>query len=93
MQVSQNTNNVNNAVIGAQAIKSFRIAETPEFFHILSSSLYSNPKFAVVREILCNAWDAHKAAGVTRPVEVTITNKIFSVKDFGSGIAPEDMEE
>lgn len=93
MQVSQNTSNVNNAVIGAQAIKSFRIAETPEFFHILSSSLYSNPKFAVVREILCNAWDAHKAAGVEKPVEITLTDDKLEIKDFGSGIAPEDMED
>lgn len=93
MQVSQNTSNVNNAVIGAKAIQSFRIAETPEFFHILSSSLYSNPKFAVVREILCNAWDAHKAAGIERPVEVTISDQKFIVKDFGSGIAPEDMTD
>lgn len=93
MQVSQNTSNVNNAVIGAKAIQSFRIAETPEFFHILSSSLYSNPKFAVVREILCNAWDAHKAAGIERPVEVTISDQKFVVKDFGSGIAPEDMTD
>lgn len=93
MQVSQNTSNVNNAIIGAKAIQSFRIAETPEFFHILSSSLYSNPKFAVVREILCNAWDAHKAAGIERPVEVTISDQKFIVKDFGSGIAPEDMTD
>ena len=93
MQVSQNTSNVNNAVIGAKAVQSFRIAETPEFFHILSSSLYSNPKFAVVRETLCNAWDAHRAAGIERPVEVTVTRKEFIVKDFGSGIAPEDMTD
>jgi HSP90 family molecular chaperone len=38
----------------------FKFKESPEAFHILSSSLYSNPHKAIIRELLCNAIDAGK---------------------------------
>ena len=43
--------------------KSFSIKASPVAFDILSSKLYSNPTLAIVRELLTNAYDSHKAAG------------------------------
>lgn len=92
MQVTSTTN-VNCAIIGGEKPIDFKISTNPEFFNILSKSLYSNPVKAVAREILCNAWDAHIEANQVRPVEVTTTETTFSIKDYGNGIPKEKMAE
>lgn len=80
------------AVIGGQAAQAFAITQNAEFFEVLSSTLYSNKKLAVVREVLCNAWDAHLMVGKTdTAVEVTLTDKELVIRDFGPGIAPEKI--
>jgi hypothetical protein len=65
--------------------------------HLMSvmTDLYSDPELAVIREYSTNAWDSHKAAGVTRPIEVTLPNGLspyFKVKDFGLGMDIDDIE-
>lgn len=65
--------------------------------HLMSvmTDLYSDPELAVLREYSTNAWDSHKAAGVTRPIEVTLPNGMspfFKVKDYGLGMDIEDIE-
>lgn len=89
MKVTHVDDHVTHAVIsGAQAID-FGISDSPEFFNILSSTLYSDQILAVVRETLCNAWDAHiefKCEGV--PVQLTLDDKHLTIRDFGPGIAP-----
>lgn len=92
MQVTSTTN-VNCAIIGGEKPIDFKISTNPEFFNILSKSLYSNPVKAVAREILCNAWDAHIEANQVRLVEVTTTETTFSIKDYGNGIPKEKMAE
>lgn len=57
MQVSQVNDHISHAVIGGMAPINFSISNSAEFFHILSSTLYSDQILAVVREVLCNAWD------------------------------------
>jgi hypothetical protein len=64
--------------------------------HIMNvlTDLYSNPILAVIREYSTNAWDAHVAAGVTRPIEVTLPGALtpaFKVRDFGIGLGVEDI--
>lgn len=87
MQVSNVQDHVTHAVIGGKPTIEFGISNSAEFFHILSSTLYSNQILAVVREVICNAWDAHIAAGKKDiPVEVEITDSLFRVRDFGHGI-------
>lgn len=87
MQVSNVQDHVTHAVIGGKPTIEFGISNSAEFFHILSSTLYSNQILAVVREVICNAWDAHIAAGKKDiPVEVEITDSMFRVRDFGHGI-------
>lgn len=92
MQVAQQHEHVTHAVIGGKQAIEFGISSSAEFFNILSSTLYSDQILAVVREVLCNAWDAHIEAGYKDvPVQVTLTNDKFVIKDFGKGIHHDDM--
>ena len=92
MQVSQVHDHVTHAVIGGKETIDFSISNSAEFFNILSSTLYKDQILAVVREVLCNAWDAHIEAGCTdKPVEITLTSTTFTIKDFGKGIHHDDM--
>lgn len=92
MQVSHTADHVTHAVIGGAQTIEFGISNDAAFFQILSSTLYSDQKLAVAREVLCNAWDIHILAGKTDvPVEVTISSKEVIVRDFGLGIAPDMM--
>lgn len=94
MQVSNVQDHCTHAVIGGKPTIEFGISSSAEFFNILSSTLYSNQPLAVVREVLCNAWDAHIAAGRTdKPVEVELTSNLFRVRDFGKGIPHESIGE
>lgn len=94
MQVSNVQDHVTHAVIGGAKTIEFGISSSAEFFNILSSTLYSDQILAVVREVLCNAWDAHIAAGCTdKPVEVTLTKEKIIVKDFGLGIPHDKIGE
>lgn len=74
------------ALIGNQNTKEFKISNSASFFNILSANLYSNPILAIVREVLCNAWDAHVQAKIERPIEVTLSETELVIKDFGLGI-------
>lgn len=92
MQVSQVQDHVTHAVIGGKQTIDFGISNSPEFFNILSSTLYKDQILAVVREVLCNAWDAHIEAGCTdKPVQITLDSDKFTIKDFGKGIHHDDM--
>ena len=92
MQVTHVDGAVTHAVIGGEKAQDFGISNSAEFFNILSNSLYSDKPLAVVREALCNAWDIHIATGRTDiPVEVTLKDGVFSVKDYGTGISHENM--
>jgi hypothetical protein len=92
MQVAHQQDHITHAVIGGAATIDFDISSSTEFFNILSSTLYSDQILAVVREVLCNAWDAHIEAGITdKPVEITLSENKFIVRDFGSGIHRDDM--
>jgi hypothetical protein len=84
---------VTTSVRGEQ--KRFTIAESPEAFEILSSALYEDPMLAIVREIVCNALDAHTLAGVKRPPRVTLPDEDhdFIVEDFGRGMSEAEIDE
>lgn len=73
----------------------FTIKQSPKAFQILSSGLYSNKPLAIIRELSCNAYDAHVMAG-RRDIafEVKLPNKLdtqFYVKDFGPGLTHEQV--
>lgn len=88
MQVSQQDDFITHAVIGNQETVEMGVSDDAALMHILSSTLYTHPKLAVVREIICNGWDAHIAAGKTNtPLQITINSSQLTVRDFGFGIA------
>lgn len=68
----------------------FKIKATGKAFQILSSGLYSNKILAIIRELSCNASDAHVAAGKKDvPIEIHLPTSLkptFYVKDFGTGL-------
>lgn len=94
MEVVHKSDYNTHAVIGGQAAQAFGVVQNAEFITVLSSTLYTDQPQAVVREVVCNAWDSHKASGITeRPVDVTINNTHLIIRDYGAGIPPEKMGE
>jgi len=80
---------------GVRSASGFTIAQTSKMFKILSDSLYSDKVMAVIRELSTNAYDSHISAGNKNPFKVTLptaANPNFSVRDYGTGLSQEDME-
>lgn len=83
---------VNEAVISnVGQIGEFRIRNSAKAFSILSSGLYANKIRAIIRELSCNAYDSHIAAGKKdTPFDVHLPNSLepwFSVRDYGVGLS------
>jgi len=81
--------------IGVQDEGEFTIKTSPELFSLLSDGLYTDKVLAVVRELSCNAWDAHKEAGNENiPFVMHLPNDLepfFSIRDFGTGLSHRDV--
>ena len=63
-------------------------------FSMLSKNVYNNTILAPIREYSCNAIDACIAANNPVKFDVhlpSISNPNFSVRDYGTGLAPEDV--
>lgn len=73
----------------------FKIRSSSHAFKILSSGLYSDKVGAVLREIGCNAYDAHVAAGIAdKPFEVKLPNRLdtnFWIRDDGPGLDHDEI--
>jgi hypothetical protein len=87
-----------NNVVGARGLTEtggFSIKASAHAFKMLSSGLYSDKIRAVLREIGCNAMDAHIAAGdPNKPFRVKLPNALddqFYIQDWGPGLAHEDV--
>lgn len=84
-------------VAGMGLSNQYTIAMTADAFTILSSSLYSDKPLAVVRELSCNAADAHAKVG--KPLSDIIIGAPtrfkpqFSVRDFGPGLSKSEVLE
>ncbi|AWY03402.1 RIIA lysis inhibitor [Escherichia phage phi G17] len=91
MLVADTNQSATSATLGGKEAIAFGISDDPAFFHVLSTSLYNNPTLAVVRETICNSWDAHIEAGKTDiPIRITIdTDHFITFRDFGNGIPDE----
>lgn len=87
MQVTHAEDHITHAVIGGGKTINLGISNNAMFMHMLSSTMYTNQELAVVREVLCNAWDAHIEAGCTNKSIIVSTNDgKLTIKDFGDGI-------
>ncbi len=93
MKIQQKTSVVERSGIVQET--EFKIKATSKAFSILSSGLYSNKIQAIVRELSCNAYDAHVAAGKKNvPIEVKLPNALspsFVVKDYGTGLSHDQV--
>jgi hypothetical protein len=73
----------------------FTIAASAKAFEVLSSNLYQNKILAVIREISCNAADAHRMVGIPlSQIKVHLPNftePYFSVRDYGPGLSHADV--
>lgn len=95
MQITSNTSNMSAVAVGLnqQKTQRFNIAQSAQFFQILSSSLYTYKDEAVIRETLTNAIDANIKTGKNQPVYVGIDNNKMVFIDFGSGINPDLIQD
>lgn len=77
--------------------KSFGIKMNSKMFKILSANIYSNPIKSILREVGCNAYDGHVAAGKQDlPIQVHLPNSLepfLEIKDFGTGIDDNEILE
>lgn len=82
-------------VHGGGTHSSFSIAMNGKAFRVLSDTLYQNKIGSIVREISCNAYDAHVMAGTPeKPFTIHLPDAFepwFSVKDYGIGLSPDEI--
>lgn len=78
----------------------YKIETNAKMIDILSSKIYTDKIMAPVRELLCNAWDAHIDAGTEdTPIDVTITDSndegtpTFTIRDYGTGLSESQMRD
>lgn len=72
----------------------FTMKASGHAFKIITKNLYSHPLAAVIRELSCNALDAHKAIGNDQPFEIIPPNafvKQLAIKDYGIGMSHEQI--
>ena len=94
MQVSQQSDSITHASVGSQQTTEMGVSDSAALMHILSTALYTYPKLAAMREIMCNGWDANISNNTTHiPLMVTVSETHVSVKDSGKGIPHEKIGE
>lgn len=93
MKLNQSVERIDSAGLGEG--NTFSIAASAKAFEILSSQLYSDGPLAVIRELFCNAVDAHASIGKgysTVEVHVpTMLAPFYSVRDYGPGLSHNDI--
>lgn len=74
----------------------FKIQTSSKAFKILSNNLYKNKIRAIIRELSCNALDAHQLNNCIDPFDILVPTEIdprFQIRDYGPGLNDEDMNE
>lgn len=73
----------------------FKIEANSVMFEILSSRIYTDVPYAIVRELSTNAADAHIEAGTQdKSFDIhlpTTWDSYFSIRDYGTGLSREDI--
>lgn len=94
MQVSQSADHVTHVTVSKNKAMDFSFDDSAHLAHILSTALYSNPRLAMIRETICNMWDAHIDAGKTDiPGSITLRDNVLIIRDFGKGIHPDKIQK
>ena len=94
MKLDSRTGNViSSGSIGEDS--NFTIEMNPKMFRTLSDTMYQDKIGSMIRELSCNAMDAHIAAGeADKPFTIHLPDQIepwFSVKDEGIGLSDQDI--
>ncbi len=74
----------------------FGIAGNAKSYEVLSKKIYNNKVQAVIREVCCNAYDAHVEADQDAQFKVHLPTTLeswFSVRDFGTGLTEQEVRE
>ncbi|EQA7786858.1 ATP-binding protein [Acinetobacter baumannii] len=83
-----------NLIGNTSNMSSFGIAASAKAFQILSSGIYKHKILAVVRETVCNAYDAHKMVNSNEKWQVKAPTELdprFVVRDFGPGLSEDNI--
>jgi len=82
------------AVSGNFETTAFGMEASAHAFDIIADKIYTHKVRAVVREISCNAHDAHVEAGNPEPFDVHLPTQLephFTVRDYGVGLSDDDV--
>src|SRR5271157_2783789 len=83
--------------VGMEKSHAFHFEFNRTMFKTLSSTTYSDPIRAVIRELACNSSDAHEMAGTqSKKFEIhlpTTHEPEFSIRDFGTGMDDEEIND
>jgi len=81
---------------GFEKVSDFRMAMNEKAARVLSDTLYTDKYGAIIRELSCNAFDAHLDAGKADiPFRIDLPdafNPQLVIRDYGKGISPEDIK-
>lgn len=80
---------------GLQSTQDFQIRANGHAFKILSSGLYSDKIRAILRELGCNAYDAHVSVGKGEvPFRIHLPDRLdpqLVIRDFGPGMSDQQI--
>ena len=82
------------AVSGNFKTSAFGMEASAHAFDIIADKIYTHKIRAVIREICCNAHDAHQEAGNPEPFDVHLPTQLephFTVRDYGVGLSDNDV--
>ena len=95
MKINPSSTASNTTMSSSQDTSGFQIAANGTAFQILSSGLYSNKIAAVIRELSCNAVDAHAMVNDNnKPIKVqlpTAKDPVLQISDEGPGLSHEQI--
>ncbi len=92
MKIAEGDRQITTNMSGADSFD-FRLASNATIFAILRDKMYKDPVGSIVREILTNAVDAHKAEGSEADIEVWPLDRELVIRDHGVGMSPDSVRE
>lgn len=95
MKVQRDSFEVESTMSGEKVAMAIRTEDSVHLMGLLTD-LYKDRLLAILREYSTNALDAHVAAGVSLPIEITLPgnfNPVLTIRDYGVGLSQDDIRE
>lgn len=93
MKIEAQDSNVE--IFGSNDQHTMQVKNSSKLFTMLIDGLYKDKYGSIVRELSCNAWDAHKSAGKELvPFHIEVPGEIegkFTIRDFGDGLSKDEI--